>query len=86
MVMRDPRRRFFPAYAGLLPHTDVEFVFDGTSVRIVRSERNADQGRGSELLEHQRGSATVRLSTDKIGALTLAPCPRCWWIPTSLSM
>lgn len=59
--------------AGLLPHTDVEFVLDGTSVRIVRSERNADQGRGSKLLERLRGSATVRLSTDEIMALTRTP-------------
>jgi AbrB family looped-hinge helix DNA binding protein len=59
--------------AGLLPHTDVEFVFDGASVRIVRSERTGDHGRGRRLLGRLRGSATVRLSTDEIMALTRTP-------------
>ena len=59
--------------AGLLPHTNVEFVLDGTSVRIVRSERDGDRGRGSRLLNRLRGSATVRLSTDEIMALTRTP-------------
>lgn len=59
--------------AGLLPHTNVEFVFDGKSVRIVRSEDASDRGRGSRLLDRLRGSATVRLSTDEIMALTRTP-------------
>lgn len=59
--------------AGLLPHTEVEFVFDGTSVRIVRSKRLGDRGRGPRLLGRLRGSATVRMSTDEIMALTRAP-------------
>jgi AbrB family looped-hinge helix DNA binding protein len=57
---------------GLLPHTQVEFVFDGTSVRIVRLERAGDRGRGPRLLGRLRGSATVRMSTDEIMALTRA--------------
>ena len=59
--------------AGLLPHTRVEFVYDGKSVRIVRSEDAGAQGRGSRLLYRLRGSATVRLSTDEIIALTSTP-------------
>ncbi len=58
--------------AGLLPHTEVEFVFDGTSVQIVRSKDHGDQGRGRRLLGRLRGSATVRMSTDEIMALTRA--------------
>ena len=59
--------------AGLLPHTRVEFVYDGKSVRIVRSEDADDRGRGTRLLDRLRGSATVRLSTDEIMALTRTP-------------
>ena len=44
--------------AGLLPHTEVEFVLDGASVRIVRSERTGDRGR--RLLGRLGGSATAR--------------------------
>lgn len=56
--------------AGLLPHTEVEFVFDGTSVRIVRSQSAAVEGRGQRILERLRGTATARMSTDEIMALT----------------
>ena len=59
--------------AGLLPHTEVEIVFDGTSVRIVRL-RNADEReRRSGLIDRLRGSATVRMATDEIVALTRTP-------------
>jgi len=56
--------------AGLLPHTEVEFFLDGNSVRIVRSERTDAHERGRRLLGRLRGSATVRMSTDEIMALT----------------
>lgn len=56
--------------AGLLPHTEVEFVLDGDSVRIVRSERADAHERGRRLLGRLRRSATVRMSTDEIMALT----------------
>jgi AbrB family looped-hinge helix DNA binding protein len=59
--------------AGLLPHTEVEFVVDGATVRIVRSQRAGARGRGRRLLGRLRGSATVRLSTDEIMALTRTP-------------
>lgn len=56
--------------AGLLPHTEVEFVFDGTSVRIVRAEGTTHGGRGDKMVKGLRGTATVGLSTDEIMALT----------------
>ena len=59
--------------AGLLPHTEVDFVFDGHSVRIVRSQRTGDHGRGRSMLGLLRGSASVRMSTDEVMALTRAP-------------
>lgn len=59
--------------AGLLPHTEVEIVFDGTSVQIVRL-RNADEReRRSGLIDRLRGSATVRMATDEIVALMRTP-------------
>ena len=56
--------------AGLLPHTEVEFVFDGATVQIVRSQRTDAHERGRRLLGRLRGSATARMSTDEIMALT----------------
>ncbi|MFZ5778830.1 MAG: AbrB/MazE/SpoVT family DNA-binding domain-containing protein [Pseudomonadota bacterium] len=55
--------------AGLLPHTEVEFIYDGKSVRIVRADRKATS-RGARLVAHMRGRADSKLSTDQIMALT----------------
>ena len=33
--------------AGLLPHTDVDFEFDGEVVRIVRTDARGKPGRGA---------------------------------------
>jgi AbrB family looped-hinge helix DNA binding protein len=56
--------------AGLLPHTEVEFEFDGISVRIVRAEEQSEYGRSRRLIGRLRGSANVRMTTDEIMALT----------------
>lgn len=56
--------------AGLLPHTEVEFEFDGTSVRIVRAGEQSERGRSRRLIDRLRGSANVRMTTDEIMALT----------------
>jgi AbrB family looped-hinge helix DNA binding protein len=58
---------------GLLPHTEVEFLLDGTSVRIVLSSNAEDRERRRRLIDRLRGSATVRMSTDEIVALTRTP-------------
>jgi len=52
---------------GLLPHTEVVFDVVGDSVRIRRAPV---QSRGRTIVEHLRGTATTRLSTDEILALT----------------
>jgi AbrB family looped-hinge helix DNA binding protein len=53
---------------GLLPQTEVDFIVDGNSVRIVARQGSASAGqRAVQLL---RGSATVRMTTDQILALT----------------
>lgn len=53
---------------GLLPYSEVEFEIDGDSVRI-RKARQA-RTRGARLVAQARGSATRRLTTDEILALT----------------
>jgi AbrB family looped-hinge helix DNA binding protein len=55
--------------AGLLPHTEVEFVYDGKVVEIRRARRK-DKSRGARLVEHMRGRGTIKLTTDQIMAMT----------------
>ncbi|KGM34845.1 AbrB/MazE/SpoVT family DNA-binding domain-containing protein [Inquilinus limosus] len=56
--------------AGLLPHTEVEFEFDGKVVRIMRAKPRKGGSRGSRLISHLRGRGDVAISTDEIMALT----------------
>ena len=57
--------------AGLLPHTDVDFEFDGRHVRIVRSSRQRSESRGERLISHlRRHGGDVRMTTDEIMSLT----------------
>jgi AbrB family looped-hinge helix DNA binding protein len=54
---------------GFLPDTEVEFVVEGTTVRIVRSE-DRGQTRGDRIVGRLRGRAVSRMTTDEILALT----------------
>jgi AbrB family looped-hinge helix DNA binding protein len=59
--------------AGLLPGMEVEFVQDAKGVRIERARggrRTRRQAEVREALERLRGSATVKMSTEEIMALT----------------
>lgn len=56
--------------AGLLPQTEVEFEFDGRSVRIVRAKSGKRASRGARVVAHLRGRGDVAMSTDAIMALT----------------
>lgn len=56
--------------AGLLPHTEVAFEYDGNAVRIVRARNRKKPGRGARIVAHLRGRGDVRMSTDEIMALT----------------
>ena len=56
--------------AGLLPHTEVEFEYDGDVVRIVRATREQDKGRGARVIAHLRGRGDVTMRTDEIMRLT----------------
>lgn len=55
---------------GLLPATDVDFVIDGQTVRLVRKEERARSARGSAAVAGLRGRADVTMTTDQILALT----------------
>jgi AbrB family looped-hinge helix DNA binding protein len=56
--------------AGLLPHTEVDFEYDGKTVRLVRSRKSRKDGRGERLVAHLRGRGDVDMTTDAIMALT----------------
>ena len=56
--------------AGLLPHTEVEFEFDGRAVRIRRAKGPSKASRGARLVAHLRGRGDVAMRTDEIMALT----------------
>jgi len=57
---------------GFLPDTEVEFVIEGNTVKIVRVARAGD-GRGDRVVRRLRGRAVSRLTTDEILALTREP-------------
>lgn len=56
--------------AGLLPNTEVEFVLEGETVRLVRAKGKRGESRGERLVRGLRGKARGKLSTDAIMALT----------------
>lgn len=55
--------------AGLLPNTEVEFAFDGETVRIIPATATK-ASRGARLVAHLRGRGDVAMTTDAIMALT----------------
>ncbi len=56
---------------GLLPHTSVIFEMAGDHARIRKAQREGAEGvRGRLAIEALRGTATTRMSTDEILALT----------------
>jgi len=58
---------------GLLPNTEVEFVVDGNTVRLVKVEATRGESRGQRAMRRLRGRATVAMTTDEILALTRDP-------------
>jgi AbrB family looped-hinge helix DNA binding protein len=56
--------------AGLLPGTEVDFELADEGVRIVRARAPKGETRGQEIVRRLRGSATIKLSTDEIMAMT----------------
>jgi len=56
---------------GLLPNSEVEFVVEGTAVRL-RKSRGPNTGRGRSIVERLKGKATAGMTTKQIMALTRA--------------
>jgi AbrB family looped-hinge helix DNA binding protein len=57
--------------ARLLPGTEVEVVYDGETVRIIRSSPKKRMSRGQQIVEHMRGRLSKRgPTTDHIMAMT----------------
>ncbi len=57
--------------AGLLPHTEVEFIVEDDGVRIVKAAASKRSSRGEIALQRLRRNRThVTMSTDEIMALT----------------
>jgi AbrB family looped-hinge helix DNA binding protein len=55
---------------GFLPETEVEFRVEGNAVRLVKVDARRGRGRGEAVVKRLRGSATVKMTTDEILALT----------------
>jgi bifunctional DNA-binding transcriptional regulator/antitoxin component of YhaV-PrlF toxin-antitoxin module len=56
--------------AGLLPHTEVDFEFDGKVVRLLPARTRKRTGRGARFVAHLRRRGDVAMSMDAIMALT----------------
>lgn len=54
---------------GFLPHTEVDFIVTGSTVRIVKA-KSKGKSRSRKLIDSLRGKATVRMTTDEIMTLT----------------
>lgn len=57
---------------GFLPDTEVEFVVDGDTVRLLRTQ-DTGAGRGRRVVGRLRGRARIGMTTDEILALTREP-------------
>lgn len=57
--------------AGLLPHTEVAFDFDGQIVTLRAAPPKRGRSRGEEIVEHlRRHKGDIKLTTDEIMAMT----------------
>ena len=57
--------------AGLLPHTEVEFIIEEDGVRIVKARTARKPTRGDLMVERlRRAKGHVTMSTDELMALT----------------
>ena len=56
--------------AGLFPHMEVDFEFDGNFVRIVPATGRRQAGRGARIVAHLGGRGDVTMTTDDIMILT----------------
>lgn len=64
-IPADVRERF-----GLLPDTEVDFVVEANAVKLVKAPSKGRKSREARIIGRLQGSATVRMTTDEIMALT----------------
>jgi AbrB family looped-hinge helix DNA binding protein len=64
-IPQEVRERF-----GLLPDTEVDFVIKRNTVHLVKTKDRTRPTRGETIVRRLRGSATVKMTTDEILALT----------------
>lgn len=64
-IPQDVRER-----AGLLPHTEVDFIVENGTVRIVKADEARRPTRGVIAVDRLRRSGHVLMTTDEIMALT----------------
>jgi AbrB family looped-hinge helix DNA binding protein len=55
---------------GLLPDTEVEFIVEGNTVRLVKATEPKQPTRGEELVRRLRGAGKFGMTTDEIMRLT----------------
>ncbi len=58
------------ARAGFVPNTEVEFVMEGDSVKLIRAREGTKTRRGHRAISALRGTARRKMSTDEIMKLT----------------
>lgn len=58
----------FRSAFGFLPNTEVEFVAEKGSLKLIKPRKPS--GKGKALIEHMRGRGDGKLSTDEIMKLT----------------
>lgn len=57
--------------AGFLPNTEVEFIWDGVDVHLIKQDSPRKATRGALLVEHlRRHGGGFAMSTDELMALT----------------
>ena len=56
--------------AGFLPHTEVEFLLEGDTVRIVKAVATKGECRGARAVRLLREAGPLSMTTDEIMALT----------------
>ncbi|MBI2799421.1 MAG: AbrB/MazE/SpoVT family DNA-binding domain-containing protein [Gammaproteobacteria bacterium] len=57
---------------GLLPNCEVEFVVEGSALRLRKVRGGRASGRGRSIVQHLKGKATSSMTTKQIMALTRA--------------
>lgn len=61
--------------AGLLPHTEVRFVYDGKTVTVLPVRDGATAAKAGDFVNRMRGRSDVGMTTDEIMALMRGPPP-----------